>query len=124
MTELLYRQHIIDHYRYPRNFGKLKNPTHAFGYANISCGDQVQFQVRAVRDTIADIAFTGEGCAISMAGASMTSEFAKGKTLTAIQKLAKKDVEKLLGISVSGARERCAMLAVDTLQQLQKIKKK
>lgn len=124
MTELLYRQHIIDHYRYPRNFGRLKKPTHAFGHANISCGDQVQFQARIIGNRIIDVAFTGEGCAISMAANSLTSEFVKGKTLTFIQKLTLREIQRLLGISVSPARERCAMLAADTLKQMEKIRKK
>jgi nitrogen fixation NifU-like protein len=121
MEELLYRERILDHYRYPRNFGFLKKATHTGGLRNISCGDAVQFRIRAVKGKIADIGFTGDGCAISMAGASLTSEYAKGKSVSLIQKMTKKDIEKILQIPISGARERCAMLAIETLKQLEKI---
>jgi|SRR3989344_5024868 len=120
MTEVLYRHNIIDHYRNPRNFGTLAKPTHAAGYANVSCGDQVQFQAVIVNGKIKDVAFTGTGCAVSMAGASLISEYAKGRTLSALHKLRIKDVEKLLRIPISGARAGCAMLGLTTLQQLSK----
>jgi len=120
MHEAIYRQHIIDHYRTPRNFGTLAKPTHTAGYANVSCGDQVQFQAVVVKGKIKDIAFTGTGCALSVAGTSLISEYAKGKTLAALHKLTIKDVEKLLKIPISGAREGCAMLGLETIRQLQK----
>lgn len=120
MHDEVYRHNIIDHYRNPRNFGVLKKPTYKAGHANVSCGDQVQFQARIVKGKIIDLAFTGEGCAVSIAATSMLSEFAKGKTLSAIKKLGKKDIEKLLGIPISGAREKCAMLGLETVQKLQR----
>ena len=122
MSEEIYRQKILDHYRHPRNFGTLKKATHAAGHQNISCGDAVQFQVRIVKGRVADIAFTGEGCAVSIAAASMLSEFAKNKALKTILKMDKPAIEKIIGISVSGAREQCAMLGLETLKQLQKKK--
>lgn len=121
MHETIYRQNIIDHYRFPRNFGKLKHPTHTAGHANISCGDQMQFQAKIIRGVVQDIAFTGEGCAVSIAGASLIGEYARSKKLSSIQRLTKKDIEKLLGITISGARERCAMLGLETLQALETI---
>ena len=119
MHEGVYHHNIIDHYRNPRNFGALKKPTHTAGHANVSCGDQVQFQANIVKGKIKDIAFTGSGCAISMAGASLLSEYAKGKALSSLHKLTLKDVEKLLKIPISGAREKCAMLGLETIQKLQ-----
>ncbi|MBI4090926.1 MAG: iron-sulfur cluster assembly scaffold protein [Candidatus Komeilibacteria bacterium] len=121
MHETIYRHNIIDHYRNPRNFGKLKHATHSAGHANVSCGDQVQFQARVEKGRIKELAFTGDGCAVSIAATSMLSEFAKGKALSAIKKLGEEDIEKLLGIPISGARERCAMLGLETLQALEAI---
>ncbi|MEK7584663.1 MAG: iron-sulfur cluster assembly scaffold protein [Patescibacteria group bacterium] len=120
MHDVVYRQNIIDHYRNPRNFGVLKKPTHKAGYANVSCGDQVQFQATIVKGKIKDIAFTGTGCALSVAGASLISEYAKGRSLSSLKKFTLKDLEKLLKIPISGAREGCAMLGLSTLQQLSK----
>lgn len=122
MHEAIYRHNIIDHFRNPRNFGVLKRPTLKAGHANVSCGDQLQFQAVIVKGKIKDIAFTGAGCAISMAGASMLSEYAKGRVLSSLKKLTLKDVEKLLKIPVSGAREACAMLGLETIRQLQPIR--
>ncbi len=124
MSEELYRHKILDHYRSPRNFGVLKNATHSAGHANISCGDQVQFQAIIKGGKIVDLAFSGEGCAVSTAAASMIGEYALGKSFAGIKKLDKKSIEKLLGIKVTGAREKCAMLGLDTLQQLQKTSRK
>ena len=124
MSEELYRHKILDHYRSPRNFGLLKKPTHSAGHANVSCGDQIQFQAIIKNGKIMDLAFSGEGCAVSTAATSMIGEYALGKSFTSIKKLSKKNVEKLLGISVSGAREKCAMLGLQTLQQLEKVSRK
>ena len=121
MAEEVYRQNVLDHYRSPRNFGALKKPTHRAGHANVSCGDQLQFEAKIVGGTIAEIAFTGTGCAVSVAGASLLSEHVKGKRFAASKKLKKKDIEKLLGIPISPARERCALLGLETVQQLAKI---
>lgn len=120
MSEQLYRQQIIDHYKYPRNFGKIKKYTHAFGHQNISCGDQLQFRVFIERGKIKNIGFTGEGCAISIASASLLSEHLIEKSFALIDKLKKKDIEKLLGIPISGGRELCAMLALETVKRLKK----
>ena len=121
MQDSIYKEKILDHYRYPHNFGVLKKPTHRAGHQNISCGDALQFQARVEKGKITDIAFTGNGCAISMASASLLSEYLKNKSLTTIKKFSKKDIEKLLGIQISHAREKCAMLGVETLKQLKKI---
>ncbi|OGY89566.1 MAG: hypothetical protein A3B30_02345 [Candidatus Komeilibacteria bacterium RIFCSPLOWO2_01_FULL_52_15] len=118
MPEDVYRHHILDHYRSPHNFGKLKKPTHRAGHENISCGDQVQFEARIVKGKIAEIAFTGSGCAVSVASASLLSDHALGKTHAALKKLTKKDIEKLLKIPVSQAREQCAMMPLTTIQEL------
>lgn len=122
MHEVIYRHNIIDHYRNPRNFGKLKRATHSAGHANVSCGDQVQFQAKVVKEKIIELGFTGEGCAVSIAATSMLSEFVKGRPLASVKKLGKKDIEKLLGIPISGARERCAMLGLEALQELKPLK--
>ena len=120
MHDEIYRQKILDHYKHPRNFGELSKYTHEFGHQNISCGDQLQFRVHAPDGIIKQVGFTGSGCAVSMAAASLLSESLIGKKLDSIQELTKDDIESLLGISVSGARELCATLALETLKRLEK----
>lgn len=120
MSEEIYRQRILDHYKNPRNFGKLKKSTHKCTHENISCGDELCFEVNVVKNKIKDIGFTGTGCAISIASASIISEYLYDKSFSAIQKLTFKEVQKMLGIRVSSARELCAMLCVETLKNLEK----
>lgn len=121
MHDSVYRQHIVEHYKFPHNFGTLQNATHEAGHVNVSCGDQVRFQALIVRGKIRDIAFTGEGCSISMAASSMLSDVVKGKSFVQVKKMTKKDIGKMLGIPISGSRELCAMLGLSTVQRLAKI---
>lgn len=122
MSEEIYRQRILDHYRHPRNFGKISGATHAYGQANASCGDQLQFQVRVVKNKIKQIGFTGSGCAISMASASLLADHLAGRPLNAIKKISLRLMRQLLQIPISPARENCALLAALTLNKLEKIK--
>ena len=83
MNELreLYQQVILDHNRKPRNYRAIENDhLEADGY-NPLCGDQVKVYVELDGETIADVSFTGEGCAISKASASLMTERLKGKTV-------------------------------------------
>jgi len=83
MSELqeLYQSLILDHNRSPRNFGTLEGADrHAEGY-NPLCGDQVALDLKLDGDRIADIKFSGNGCAISKASASLMTTAVKGKTL-------------------------------------------
>lgn len=118
MHDPLYRHNILDHYRNPRHFGILKKYTHEAGHQNISCGDALQFQVLVEKGKIKELAFTGAGCAISIAAASMTAEALIGKPLSALQKMEKKEIETLLKTPLSSARILCAMLGLETLKKL------
>jgi nitrogen fixation protein NifU and related proteins len=83
MPELqeLYQELILDHNRSPRNFGALEGADrHAEGY-NPLCGDQVKVDLKLDGDRISDIKFSGNGCAISKASASLMTTAVKGKTL-------------------------------------------
>ena len=77
----LYQELIIDHGRHPRNFGKLKNPTHIKEGYNPLCGDKITIYLSKKQTVIDDISFDGEGCAISMASASLMTEALKGKSI-------------------------------------------
>ncbi|RMG92153.1 MAG: SUF system NifU family Fe-S cluster assembly protein [Zetaproteobacteria bacterium] len=78
----LYQQVIVDHNKHPRNFGRLEDPSHeAEGY-NPLCGDRLHVYLKVDdQDRIEDVRFEGEGCAISMASASLMTEALKGRTL-------------------------------------------
>lgn len=112
----LYREHILDLYQHPRNFGTIKQPTHHCAASNPLCGDEILIMVDAKDDTIKDIKFKGSGCAISIAAASLLTEKVKGLTIAQARKLDQKDMFEMLAIRVGPARYKCALLAWRTLQ--------
>ena len=113
----IYQEIILDHYKNPRNYGTL-NDASAQTLDNPSCGDSISMSVRIAEGRVADIAFTGSGCAISQASASILTEHVKGKTLQEVDALDKDAILKLLGIELSPARLKCALLGLQTLQKL------
>jgi nitrogen fixation protein NifU and related proteins len=113
----LYRDEILEHYRNPHNFGILDNPTTAKEGANPLCGDRITLMLGIGDDGyVYDVAFTGRGCAISQASASMLTDEIKGKSLDEISHLGRQDVLDNLGIEISPARLKCAMLSLETLR--------
>jgi len=114
----LYRQQIIDQYKNPRNFGKIKDKSKSTHGENPSCGDSIKIDAVIKGDKIEDIKFSGEGCAISIASASMLTEKVKGMKITEIADLDFDYIQDMLEIEVSPARKRCAMLALTVLKRL------
>jgi len=112
----LYRDYILEHYRRPHNFGVLEDATASHEGANPLCGDRITLQVRVRDGTIDGVAFTGRGCAISQASASLLTDEIKGKSLATAEAMTSSDVLDLLGIEISPARMKCALLSLDTLQ--------
>ena len=82
-TELreLYQEVIIDHGRHPRNFTKMTNYNHRLEGYNPLCGDRILLYLRVENQTVVDASFEGEGCAISVASASLMTEQVKGKSI-------------------------------------------
>ena len=111
----LYQALILDHYRNPRHQGVLKMPTHAAAAHNPTCGDRLEMQLLIKNGIIADVKFSGSGCAISQASASLLSEAIYGKTLEEATILGKKEILTLLGVSLSPNRLKCALLSLETL---------
>ena len=112
----LYRDYILEHYRRPHNFGALDNATATQEGANPLCGDRITLQLRVIGDQIAAVGFTGRGCAISQASASLLTDEVKGKEVDAAAAMKASDVLDLLGIEISPARMKCALLSLETLQ--------
>jgi nitrogen fixation NifU-like protein len=114
----LYRDEILEHYRNPHNFGVLEQPTTAKEGANPLCGDRITLMLGIGDDgRVNDVAFTGRGCAISQASASMLTDEIKGKSLDEIARMGRQDVLDNLGIEISPARMKCAMLSLETLRE-------
>jgi nitrogen fixation protein NifU and related proteins len=112
----LYRDYILEHYRRPHNFGVLDNATSTQEGANPLCGDRITLQVRVMDGQIAAVGFTGRGCAISQASASLLTDEIKGKPVDKAAEMTSGDVLDLLGIEISPARMKCALLSLETLQ--------
>jgi nitrogen fixation protein NifU and related proteins len=114
----LYRDYILEHYRRPHNFGPIEDASAQFEGSNPLCGDRITMQLR-VRDGLVDaVGFTGRGCAISQASASLLTDEIKGKPLTEVEAIRADDLLELLGIEISPARLKCAMLSHDTLHRV------
>jgi nitrogen fixation protein NifU and related proteins len=114
----LYRDYILEHYRRPHNFGVLETPSASFEGANPLCGDRITMQIAVADGAVTGIAFTGRGCAISQASASLLTDEVRGKTVDEVSKIGASDLLDLLGIDISPARLKCAMLSFDSLQHL------
>lgn len=113
----LYRDYILEHYRRPHNFGVIEDPTASFEGSNPLCGDRITLQL-GVKDGVVDrVGFTGRGCAISQASASLLTDEIKGKPVAEVEAFRADDLLDLLGIEISPARLKCAMLSHETLQK-------
>lgn len=112
-----YREYILDHYRDPRNYGKLEKPDVHSEDSNPLCGDQLGMDLQIEGDRVTEVRFQGRGCAISQAAASMLSEMIEGKPIEEVIKLGKEDVLEALGIDISPARTKCAFLSLRVLHR-------
>ena len=111
----LYQEHILDHYHNPKNWGNLGVATHESDVKNPTCGDTLHFEL-IVRDSVVEkIAWTGEGCAISLASASLISETIAGKTKAELLARTPANVLELLELSLSPGRLKCGILSLEAL---------
>ena len=130
----LYREILLDHYRSPRNRGRLDAPTASADGANPLCGDEITIDVALDEDgTVTDVAFEGSGCSISQASSSMMTGYVKGRPaeealagVAAFQRMMVDgepldeefgDIEALAGVRKFPVRVKCASLAWKTLEQ-------
>ncbi len=120
----IYREIILENYKHPQNFGRIKNPDRTHTQANTLCGDEIGIDIKVSNDpknpqktVIAEISFYGVGCAISMASASLLTEHVKGKNIDQVLKVSKNDIINMLGITLSPTRTKCALLALEVLHK-------
>jgi nitrogen fixation protein NifU and related proteins len=126
----MYQENILEHYENPRNFGHLKKYQSKSHDANPVCGDAFDMEFIFKNGKVDDVKFSGHGCAISTASASMLTDKIKGMKIEDAKKLEKQDILDLLGIEVSYARIKCALLPLkvmklgvyDYLEKSEKIK--
>jgi len=116
MSEELYRENILDHYKNPRNKGKLSNAVEQ-KEINPLCGDEITIYLTIGSDKINKIKFEGHGCAVSQASISMLTEKVQGMPIEEAKKLTADDIIEMLGIPISHTRMKCALLSLKTLQK-------
>jgi nitrogen fixation NifU-like protein len=113
----LYREQILEHYKRPHNWGEMDDPDLEFEDSNPLCGDELRVMLRVGDDgTVQDVRFSGHGCAISQASASMASDEVKGMTVDELLRLDRTFVLELLGIDISATRMKCALLSLKVLK--------
>jgi nitrogen fixation NifU-like protein len=130
----LYREVVVDHYRRPRHRGEVTDATHRLEGVNPVCGDAVELDVKLVGDVLAEMAFRGQGCAISQASTSMMTERLKGRSLAEAGGVLSQvramlvegaepderglgDLAALQGVAKLPARVKCAMLGWNVLEK-------
>ncbi|MFN8660678.1 MAG: SUF system NifU family Fe-S cluster assembly protein [Thermomicrobiales bacterium] len=116
MTDSIYREQILDHNKNPRNKGTLENPQFTYQDVNPLCGDEIRMDVQTDGERVTDIRFSGRGCAISQAAASILTEMVDGQTLDDVKAISRDDLLDELGVPISPARMKCAMLGLKVLK--------
>lgn len=133
--EELFQELILDHYRRPRNKGALDPHTRRIGLTNPSCGDELELDLRLDGQVIAEVRFSGRGCSISQASASMMTQLIKGKTIQEARALAARfnemmhgsaeaardqalgEARALAGVAKFPVRVKCALLGWNALEE-------
>lgn len=112
----LYRENILEHYQNPSNYGTIDEPDITYEDTNPLCGDRIRIDVKIQDGKIAEIKFSGRGCAISQASASILTEMVAGEDLETVRGLSAQDILDELAIPISPARVKCALLGLKVLK--------
>ena len=113
----MYQEELLEHYKSPRNSGKIENPSVEFHDTNPLCGDEVTVTAKIKNNIVKNLKFESRGCAISVASAFKLSEQIKGKTVNEVLKLDNQFVLDLVGVPISAMRLKCALLSLKAIQK-------
>lgn len=117
MDSSFYREQIIDLYEHPLNYGTLEPNDFSYEEDNPLCGDVIRMDVRLDDEQrIADVKWSGDGCAISQASASLLTDEIRGLTLDEVKEFPKERILELIGVPLSMARVKCALLSLKVLK--------
>ncbi|MDP2933330.1 MAG: iron-sulfur cluster assembly scaffold protein [bacterium] len=115
----LYREELLEHYRNPQNFGRLKTASFSAHKLNPLCGDDIRLQMATdKKGKIIKVKFSGSGCVLSIASASMLTEQLKGRRVTGLKRIKPQTVLDNFPVPPSPARKKCALLIFDALQEI------
>jgi len=112
----MYKEHILELYKSPNNFGTLQNPTHQHTNYNSACGDEITIQMLVKDGIVNDIKFSGSGCVISMVSASLLTNKVKGMRTQEIKNLKAEDIFEMLNIKLNPARINCALVGLEAVR--------
>ncbi len=113
----LYAENILEHYKNPRHFGPLEGANAVFEDVNPLCGDKIGFEFLVKDGIVTRVGFTGSGCAISLAAASLLSDELSGKKIGEVLDMEKQQVYDLLGVPISSGRVKCALLGYTVMRK-------
>jgi nitrogen fixation NifU-like protein len=117
MDEQLYKEIIIEHWQNPHHYGELKKPDIDASDVNPLCGDEIRIMLHVQEGVIKDISFVGQGCAISKAAASLLTDEVIGKKVEEVKNLSAEEFLKTLGVVLTPARTKCALLGYSILKK-------
>ena len=112
----LYSEVLLDHFRHPRNYGNLSAPDIAHEDFNPLCGDRIRIELRLNHTVVEDARFTGDGCAISIAAASLLTELIVGTDITDKDAISNDRLVSALESDIKPARLQCALLPLEALR--------
>lgn len=113
-----YQEVILDHHRNPRNYGRISRRSKTSTLYNPLCGDAITLDLVIENDVIKEVAFSGSGCVISQASASLLTERVKGKKISDLRKIDPSVILNLIGIQLGPVRTQCALLALKVFQKI------
>lgn len=113
----MYREHILELYKNPSNFGSLKNANRKSTEYNTSCGDEITVEMLVRGNIVRDVKFNGSGCVISLVSASLLTDKIKDMNVSEVKKLNKNDIINLLGVKITPARIKCAVLSLEAVKK-------
>lgn len=116
MQHNIYKEELLEHYHFPQNFGVLDSYNTTSKQLNPFCGDEIEMYLQLKNSKVVDISFRGKGCAISIASASILTEFVKEKAVVTLTKMDEDDMLDLINIDVSETRKKCLLLSLAVLK--------
>ena len=112
----LYSETLLDHFRHPRNYGDLPDANISYESFNPLCGDRIRIAVTLIDTIIEDARFKGDGCAISMAAASLLTELILGRDIEDVSTITDDRLIAALESDIKPARRQCALLPLEALR--------
>lgn len=116
LSNRMYREHILELYKNPSNYGNMKNHTHQHTENNSLCGDEIKIQLLVKNKRVESAMFSGSGCVISMVSASLLTEKLKGMKISDVNNINKNEILKIMKIKVNPARVKCVLLPLDAVK--------